>query len=77
MPYPRGKAIVTQEAMMEVRGYVTPQKAADMAGRHLITMYGWMRDKKVYSVLVGSRRYVQLKSLYDYLGPALFAQPTP
>lgn len=72
----KGKAILPQEQMMARRGFVTPQAAADLVGRHLITLYSLMREGKVEAVHVGRRRYVRIESLRAYFGPILLG-PVP
>ena len=60
---------------MELRGYVTPRRAAELAGRHMVTVYTWMTDGKVAWTKVGRRRYIKIESLRRYLHPVLLAPP--
>lgn len=72
-----GSPPLSQERLMELRGYVTPRRAAALAGRHVVTVYNWMTDGKVSWTKVGRRRYIKRSSLARYLHPLLLAPPPP
>ena len=70
-----GKLSVSQSVLMEERGYVTPKRAAALAGRHVVTIYEWMLHGKIKWTHVGRRRYIERASLDAYLGPVLGGTP--
>lgn len=56
-----------QEHMMAARGYVTPQRAAELTGRHLTNVYAWIKAGRIKTVRNGYRLYIERASLEAYM----------
>lgn len=54
-------------------GYITAQKAADLASVTIFTIYRWAEEGKLVQQRINTHRYVQLDSLLRYLGPETVA----
>ena len=52
----------------KINGYTPATKIADMLNKNISTVYRWLDSGNLEGIRLGSRRYVNNKSLYTYLG---------
>lgn len=55
--------------IMLAKGYVPARAVAEKMGVHISGVYRLINEEKLEEVRVGTRRFVLIKSLIDYVGP--------
>lgn len=64
-----------QTSLMFRKGYVTVNRAAELVGRHPISIRRWIAAHKVVTVHCGRSVYIHLVSLRKYAGMVVDKNP--
>lgn len=56
---------------MEASGLITPTRASELASVSRSTVYRWIAEEKIKTVVTGSGVYVKRPSLLRHLGPEM------
>lgn len=58
-----------QEVAMLAKGYASVRIVADKIQVHFSTVYRLIQAEKLRGIQVGSKHYVEIKSLLEHVGP--------